>query len=330
MSMHSIRRSLVRVVRRASTPTALGAVPLLVPPCRCGRSPYSTSTAALTDAPIPLDDGAHFPLQGDDMQPWTRAERRRKAKLAVDLRLPHEMYPAARAVRRTVHAHLGPTNSGKTHAAIEALRAAESGVYCGPLRLLAWEIHDRLGSLGVPCTLRTGQETREVVGAQHTSCTIEMCALHEPLDVGVLDEIQMLSHPERGWAWSRALLGLPARELHVCGSADALPLLRTLVERCGDKLVLHEYERLTPLDVSEGSLRGDLRRVEAGDCVVAFSRREIFQLKQQVEVDTGLKCGVIYGSLPPETRREQARQHRKPTPPLPFPSHPFQTSLRRS
>ena len=328
MSMHSIRRSLVRVVRRASTPTALGAVPLLVPPCRCGRSPYSTSTAALTDAPIPLDDGRTSRCKVTTCSHGHEQSGggRRSWPLTCGFHTKCTQRRAPSAPPSTLTS--GRPTAARRRPAIEALRAAESGVYCGPLRLLAWEIHDRLGSLGVPCTLRTGQETREVVGAQHTSCTIEMCALHEPLDVGVLDEIQMLSHPERGWAWSRALLGLPARELHVCGSADALPLLRTLVERCGDKLVLHEYERLTPLDVSEGSLRGDLRQVEAGDCVVAFSRREIFQLKQQVEVDTGLKCGVIYGSLPPETRREQA-QH-QPTPPLPFPSHPFQTSLRRS
>ena len=52
----------------------------------------------------------------------------------------------------------------------------------------------------------------EVEGAGHTSCTVEMCALHVPVDVAVLDEIQMISHPERGWAWSRALLGLPSSE----------------------------------------------------------------------------------------------------------------------
>lgn len=138
-----------------------------------------------------------------------------------------------------------------------------------------------------------------------------MTHTHTQVEVGVLDEVQMLSHPERGWAWSRVLLGLPARHLHVCGSADALPLLRSLAESCGDSLVEHEYERLTPLRVSS-SLCGDLGRVRAGDCVVAFSRREIFQLKQRVEAASGLRCGVVYGSLPPETRRTQARLFNDP------------------
>ena len=57
----------------------------------------------------------------------------------TDLTCPASWYPAARQLRRTVVAHLGPTNSGKTHAALQQLRAAPSGVYCGPLRLLAWE-----------------------------------------------------------------------------------------------------------------------------------------------------------------------------------------------
>lgn len=231
---------------------------------------------------------------------------------ATDLRLPHDMFPAARAMQRTIHAHLGPTNSGKTYHALEALRAAPSGLYCGPLRLLAWEVHDQLNSNGVPCTLRTGQEMVEVEGAGHTSCTVEMCALHVPVDVAVLDEIQMISHPERGWAWSRALLGLPAAHVHVCGSADALPLLRSLAERCGDELVEHTYERLTPLRVAPSSINGDLSLVRAGDCIVAFSRREIFKLKSAVEAASGLQCGVVYGSLPPSARRKQAQLFNDP------------------
>ena len=129
----------------------------------------------------------------------------------------------------------------------------------------------------------------------------------------MLDEIQMLAHPERGWAWSRALLGLPAESLHVCGSADALPLVRSLIDACGDELVVHEYTRLTPLVVEPNSLRGKLASVRPGDCVVAFSRREIFELKQRIEQKSGVACGVVYGSLPPETRRAQAALFNDPS-----------------
>ena len=91
---------------------------------------------------------------------------------------------------------------------VTRLRGARSGVYGGPLRLLAVEVHDRLSADGVACGLLTGQERRLVEGASHLACTVEMCSTETPVEVAVLDEIQMLGHPERGWAWTRALLGL--------------------------------------------------------------------------------------------------------------------------
>jgi hypothetical protein len=59
---------------------------------------------------------------------------------------------------------------------------------------------------------------------------------YTPLQVAVLDEVQMVGDPGRGWAWTRALLGLRAREVHVCGDPAALPLLQQLAEQCGDEL----------------------------------------------------------------------------------------------
>ena len=113
--------------------------------------------------PLPLD------VLSRPAERWSRADRRRLTKISTDLRLPHETFPLARSMQRTIHAHVGPTNSGKTHHALAALSAASSGVYCGPLRLLAFEIHDRLNGGNVPCTLRTGQEMIEVENANHTA-----------------------------------------------------------------------------------------------------------------------------------------------------------------
>ena len=254
--------------------------------------------------PLPLDV-PKTPKVPPPALPSGRKERTKLLRRATDLRDPAAFFESARAIRRTIHAHLGPTNSGKTHAALEALRGARSGVYGGPLRLLAVEVHDRLSADGVACGLLTGQERRLVEGASHLACTVEMCSTETPVEVAVLDEIQMLGHPERGWAWTRALLGLRAESVHVCGSADALPLLRSLADACGDELVEHSYERLTPLTATS-ALGGDLERVRPGDCVVAFSRREIFSLRQRIEASSSLSCSVVYGSLPPETRKAQA------------------------
>jgi ATP-dependent RNA helicase SUPV3L1/SUV3 len=218
-------------------------------------------------------------------------------------------FPLARSLNRRLVYHAGPTNSGKTHAALAALRAAPSGVYCGPLRLLAMEVYDSCNASGLYCSLRTGQERRDVPFARHTACTVEMAdcgATAEALDVGVIDEIQLLADDSRGWAWTRALYGLPAREVHLCGDASALPLVRAAAAALGETLEERQYSRLTPLDVSPRSLEGDYGAIRPGDAIVAFSRRAIFDIKREVELRTGRRCAVVYGALPPEARRRQA------------------------
>ena len=63
----------------------------------------------------------------------------------------------------------------------------------------------------------------------------------------------------------------------------------------------YRYERLTPLEVEKESLKGDFSKIRKGDCVVCFSRQKIFQVKEEIEKSTGLRCAVVYGGLPPES-----------------------------
>jgi ATP-dependent RNA helicase SUPV3L1/SUV3 len=266
----------------------------------------------------------------------------------ADMSYPADMYPRARSMRRKVILHVGPTNSGKTHSALRALAAAKTGIYSGPLRLLAHEIWDRLNKgqivpLGMDpdadsepdvttnmdiiqesvsrptvrkvgkakyareCNLRTGEEFRIVSDhASLLSCTVEMTSFSSPVEVAVVDEIQMLADPERGSAWTSAVLGLPAEELHLCGEEAAVPIVQALLKDTDDELFINRYERLTPLVVQDQSLEGDFSRVQKGDCLVAFSRSGIFALKDKVEQETSLRCAVAYGRLPPELRAEQA------------------------
>lgn len=246
-----------------------------------------------------------------------RASLRQLALLheVTDLRVPENAYAPARTLTRQIHMHVGPTNSGKTHGALVALSRARTGLYCGPLRLLAHEVWERLNegtiSPQIPpraCNLRTGEEQRIVDPlAGLVSCTVEMADPNSPYDVAVIDEIQMIGDMQRGPAWTQAVLGLAAKELHLCGEASAVPLVRRLAALCGDVLHVHEYQRLTPLAVAPESLQNDLSKIQKGDCVVAFSRSAIFQLKKQIETHTQLQCAVAYGSLPPETKSEQAK-----------------------
>ncbi|PWN87089.1 P-loop containing nucleoside triphosphate hydrolase protein [Acaromyces ingoldii] len=231
-----------------------------------------------------------------------------------DMRKPAMAYSAARSIKRSIHLHVGPTNSGKTHGALVALCKARTGMYAGPLRLLAHEVWDRINagtvSPGVKprtCNLVTGEEVRMTDDfAGLVACTVEMANLEKPCDVAVIDEIQMIGDAQRGSAWTAAVLGIPARELHLCGESSVVPLLRNMADACGDELEVHEYERLTPLNLGE-DLDGKLENVRRGDCVVAFSRSLLFSLKRDIELRTGLRCAIAYGALPPETKSEQAK-----------------------
>lgn len=225
---------------------------------------------------------------------------------SADLTKPHTWFPFARAMKRKIIYHCGPTNSGKTYNALQRFMEAKNGVYCSPLRLLAMEVFDKVNSLGVYCSLHTGQEKKNVPFSNHVACTVEMVSTDHLYDVAVIDEIQMMADPYRGYAWTRALLGLKADEIHVCGDPSVLNMVRKICSDTGDELQECHYDRFKPLVVEAKTLLGDLRNVRSGDCVVAFSRREIFEVKLAIEKHTNHRCCVIYGALPPETRRQQA------------------------
>ncbi|KAJ7970977.1 putative ATP-dependent RNA helicase, mitochondrial [Quillaja saponaria] len=225
---------------------------------------------------------------------------------SADLTKPHTWFPFARAMKRKIIYHCGPTNSGKTYNALQRFMEAEKGIYCSPLRLLAMEVFDKVNARGVYCSLLTGQEKKSVPFSNHVACTVEMVSVDELYDVAVIDEIQMMADPTRGYAWTRALLGLKADEIHVCGDPSVLKMVRKICSDTGDELIEQHYERFKQLVVEAKTLLGDLKKVRSGDCVVAFSRREIFEVKMAIEKHTNHRCCVIYGALPPETRRQQA------------------------
>ncbi|KAI0098263.1 P-loop containing nucleoside triphosphate hydrolase protein [Nemania sp. FL0031] len=226
----------------------------------------------------------------------------------ADMRFPYEWYPATRALQRTIYLHVGPTNSGKTYNALKALENAKSGIYAGPLRLLAHEVYSRFVAKGKSCALITGEEQRipKDVDTYFKSCTVEMTPLNQVVDVAVIDEIQMIGDVERGWAWTQAVLGVQAKEVHLCGEERAVELIQSLCAMLGDKCVVTRYERLSGLDTMHESLNGQLRNLRKGDAVVSFSRVGIHSLKKQIEDATGKRCAIVYGSLPPETRAQQA------------------------
>lgn len=222
----------------------------------------------------------------------------------TDLTRPHTWYPIARRKKRNVILHVGPTNSGKTYNALKRLESSYSGIYCGPLRLLAWEIAQRMNKAKVPCDLITGQEREEVDGAKHKAVTVEMADVTSEYSCAVVDEIQMLGCRTRGFSFTRALLGIAADELHLCGDAAAVPLIQEILKATEDNVKVQYYERLSPLVPLKLPL-GSFANIRTGDCIVAFSRFEIYKIKRQIEHGRKHLCSVVYGSLPPETRTRQ-------------------------
>jgi ATP-dependent RNA helicase SUPV3L1/SUV3 len=216
-----------------------------------------------------------------------------------------DTFPKARRANRQVTLFVGPPNSGKTHAAFERLAQALDGAYLAPLRLLALEGRDRLVARGVPCSLLTGEENVPADGARVVSSTIEMVGTNTPIDVAVVDEAQMIFDASRGWAWTQAIVAVPASELIIICSAYAVPAIQNLLGLCGERCTVREFERKQHVDMLPRAL--GLHDLKVGDAVVAFSRREVLTLRDAIAAD-GHAVSVIYGALPPEVRRREAER----------------------
>lgn len=237
-------------------------------------------------------------------------------KKISDLTEPAHWYPNARNLKRKIIYHAGPTNSGKTYHALKRFIEAKSGVYCGPLRMLAVEVFNKCNLTETPCDLVTGEDRRQANPdgpAEHVACTVEMTNTSKHYEVAIIDEIQMLRDQARGWAWTRALHGICADEVHVCGEGSALDIVQAMAELCGDTFEMRGYSRLTKLTLLDQALCS-LHKVQPGDCIVCFSRNDIYDLACKLEA-LGHQCAVIYGGLPPGTKYNQAEKFNDPDDP---------------
>ena len=235
----------------------------------------------------------------------SRRRRQREAETRLRNRLI-DAFPKWRNDYRdqqNLFLHIGEPNSGKTHDALEALKSAGSGWYLAPLRLLAYEIFDRLNDEGVPCSLLTGEEYIPVEGARITAATIEMFNAMDSGACVIIDEAQMLADADRGWAWTRALMESAAPEMHIIGPPTARQLIEVLASAAEIPCELVEHERLAPIALAERHF--NLESLPASTILVAFTRQGVLDLKMKLE-RLGRTVSVVYGSLPPEVRRRQA------------------------
>ena len=245
----------------------------------------------------------HF---GDYIKPLL-AKQKREELLAKTIRDFKNLFPLARALNRKIVFHVGPTNSGKTYQALKQLEVATTGYYLAPLRLLALEGYENLKAKAVAVSLITGEEEIIDEESTHISSTIEMMNGSVDVDVCVIDEIQMISDRDRGWAWANALMGVPAKKVILTGSANALPAVKELCGYLDEELEIIHFERKNELAMM--SKATSIKNIESQTAIVAFSRRDVLSLKQQLS--ERYSVSVVYGNLSPEVRREEARRFRE-------------------
>jgi ATP-dependent RNA helicase SUPV3L1/SUV3 len=202
--------------------------------------------------------------------------------------------------RPRVLAVLGPTNTGKTHFAIERMLAHPSGLIGLPLRLLAREIYDRIavakGSGAV--ALITGEEKIQPPGARYWVATVE--AMPEDLAVSFLavDEIQLCADRERGHVFTDRLLRARGQDETMFLGADTIrPLLRQLVPEAE----IIARPRFSTLSYAEPA---KVTRLPRRSAVVAFTSQDVYALAELVRQHRG-GAAVVLGALSPRTRNAQ-------------------------
>ena len=215
---------------------------------------------------------------------------------------PKDEYPAARMMERRFVIHVGGTNTGKTYDSLNRLAQAGSGVYLAPLRLLALEVQESMLERGVCCSMLTGEEEDIRPGATHIASTVEKLDPSRTYDVAVVDECQMIADRERGFAWTRAILGCCAREIHLCTAPEGLPILIRLIESCGEPYEVRRHARKSELILLDHPITLD--DIEEGDALIAFSKRNVLMLAEALR-RAGIPASIIYGALPYATRKLQ-------------------------
>jgi ATP-dependent RNA helicase SUPV3L1/SUV3 len=220
--------------------------------------------------------------------------------------IPHSGRPhlgpslAGRSDPGRVVAVLGPTNTGKTHLAVERMLGYPTGVIGLPLRLLAREIYDRIVAAKGPRTvaLVTGEEKIVPPSARWFVCTVESMPLDRGFDFVAIDEIQLIGDPERGHIFTDRLLHARGRdETMFLGAETAKPIIRRLVPEAA----FDSRPRFSKLTYS-GPRK--LSRLPKRSAIVAFSAQDVYAIAELVRRQRG-GAAVVLGALSPRTRNAQ-------------------------
>ena len=207
--------------------------------------------------------------------------------------------PSGAAPPRLV-AVLGPTNTGKTHLAVERMLGHASGMIGLPLRLLAREIYDRIAKLrgARSVALITGEEKIVPPRPQYFVCTVEAMPLSREVEFLAVDEIQLCADPERGHVFTQRLLhARGTAETMLLGAGTMAPLVRRLLPHAE----IVSRERFSALTYS-GSKK--ITRLPRRSAIVAFSADQVYAIAELIRRQRG-GAAVVMGGLSPRTRNAQ-------------------------
>ena len=199
----------------------------------------------------------------------------------------------------SITAVLGPTNTGKTHYALERMLGRESGIIGLPLRLLAREVYDRIVKLRGPnaVSLITGEEKIAPPRAKYHVCTVEAMP-DTPVDFVAIDEIQLCADPDRGHVFTDRLL-------HARGRYETLFLgSETVKARIANLVPKARFDSRTRFSTLTWSGSKKISRLKPRTAVVAFSVDQVYAIAELIRRQRG-GAAVVMGALSPRTRNAQ-------------------------
>ncbi len=202
--------------------------------------------------------------------------------------------------KNKISAILGPTNTGKTHLAIETMLSFESGMIGFPLRLLAREVYDkvlkRLNTDSV--ALITGEEKIIPSNAKYFLCTVESMPIDKRLDFVAVDEIQMCADHERGHIFTDRLLNMRGEKLTMFMGSNTI---RNIVDKLDEDVEFINRNRLSKLSYSGHK---KISRIDRKTAIIAFSAEEVYAIAELIRRQKG-GASIVMGSLSPKTRNAQ-------------------------
>ena len=199
-----------------------------------------------------------------------------------------------------ITAVLGPTNTGKTHLAIETMLSFDSGMIGFPLRLLAREVYDKvIKKIGTDkVALITGEEKIIPTNAKYFLCTVESMPIDKNLDFVGVDEIQMCADHERGHIFTDRLLNIRGNKLTMFMGSSTI---KNIISKLNDDIEFINRNRLSKLTYSGHK---KISRINRKTAIIAFSGEEVYAIAELIRRQKG-GAAIVMGSLSPKTRNAQ-------------------------